>query len=61
MIMRRLTDENSRKSYYIFFPVTVLIIFVGNCPLYISFCNQGISKSISAGSFKLSQQIEVNE
>ena len=53
--------ENLRKSYSIFFRVIAPCTFMGYCPLQIKFCNQDISNSITARSFKISQQIEDNE
>ena len=56
----RVPGGNLRKSYYIVFLVIALCIFMGYYPLQIKFCNQDISNSITARSFKLCQQIEDN-
>ena len=54
-MMIRLLGENLRKSYYIFFELSPFADFD------FKICNHGISKSITARSFKLGQLIEDDE
>ena len=54
-MMRKLSDENLKKSYYIFFELSPSQIWT------LKICNHDILKTIIASSFKLGQLIEDDE
>ena len=57
-------DSSSKKIIDMYFFKSGLSPFVEVCPFYrviMKFCNQDISKTITAMSFKLGQLIEHNE
>ena len=54
-MMSRSTGENLKKSYLIFLNYLPLQIWT------LKICNHGISKTITASSFKLGQLIEDDE
>ena len=54
-MMRKLIGENEKKSYFIFFELSPF------ADLNLKICNQDISKTITARSFKLGQLIEDDE
>ena len=54
-MMSRSIGENSKKSYFIFLNYLPLQIWT------LKICNHGISKTITASSFKLGQLIEDDE
>ena len=54
-MMSRSIGENLKKSYFIFFKLSPI------ADLDFKICNHGISKTITARSFKLGQLIEDDE
>ena len=60
--MTRLSGENKKKSFYIFSSYCPLKFrALKTCIKYKEFCNQDISNTITARSFKLCQLIKDDE